>query len=123
MVVEDDEVISRAIQAALSERGYETYVASTVADGMDLVSRRPVGLLVLDIGLPDGSGWDLLDGLRGRALHGGVAVVVISSALVTRAELRQRGVDRFIPKPFDMAYLVSTVDELLGRPAPGGPSP
>ncbi len=73
-------------------------------------------LLVLDIELPDGSGWSLLEAFRSAQPHNATKTIVISSTSVSRADLRGGGVAKFVPKPFDMAYLIETVREVLALP-------
>lgn len=115
LVVEDDETVNQAIQASLSRGGYLVQTADCCSAGLARALEQAPALLVLDIGLPDGSGWTLLENIR-RALPGKhFPVIVVSSSRVTRGELRAYAVDRFLPKPFDMAYLVDTVQELLSN--------
>ncbi len=53
LVVEDDAVLNRVIQAALERAGYRTHASETCADGVALANREMPGLLVLDVNLPD----------------------------------------------------------------------
>ena len=118
LVVEDDESICKAIEAALAGQGYLTRTAGTVVDGLGIALTGPVDLLVLDINLPDGTAWELLERYRQSPGVPPTPVVVISSTRVSRAELRRRGIDRFVAKPFSMQYLVSVVSELLPSVGP-----
>ncbi len=116
LVVEDDAVLNRIIQAALERAGYRTHASETCADGLALATREMPGLLVLDVRLPDGTGWDLLEDIRRGRPDDAVPVVVISSDSVSRTLLRTHGVDRFFPKPFHMGLFVEAVKELLHPP-------
>lgn len=112
LVVEDDGVINRAIRSSLGRAGYRTVGARTCSEGLaHAVEQRPP-LLILDLNLPDGSGWALLQQIRS---HDGrkIPAIVISSDSVTRAQLRAAEVDRWIPKPFDMVLVVESVTELM----------
>ena len=113
LVVEDDAVLKRIIQAALKGAGYRTHASETCADGLTLATRENPGLLVLDVSLPDGTGWDLLEDIRRGRPDDAVPVIVISSDSVSRTQLRKHGVDRFFPKPFHMGLFVEAVKELL----------
>ncbi len=113
LVVEDDAVLNRVIQAALERAGYRTHAAETCADGLALATREMPGLLVLDVNLPDGTAWGLLEDIRRGRPDDGVPVIVMSSNSVSRVQLRRNGVDKFFPKPIDMGLFLETVKELL----------
>ena len=113
LIVEDDKAVSRAIQTALAPLGYQIRAACNCSNGLALAQEAMPRLLVLDLALPDGSGLSLLQDIRRSFPQDDPGVVVVSSNPVTRAELRAHNVHRFVPKPFDMAYLVETIQELL----------
>ncbi len=115
LVVEDDKTVNQAIQASLSRGGYLVHTADSCSAGLARALEHVPALLVLDIGLPDGTGWTLLESIRRAHPGKRFPVIVVSSSRVTRGELRAYAVDRFLPKPFDMAYLVDTVQELLSN--------
>ena len=116
LVVEDDAVLNRVIQTALERAGYRTYASETCADGLALATREMPRLLVLDVNLPDGTAWDLLEDIRRGRPDDEVPVIFISSDSVSRTQLRKHGVDRFFPKPFHMTLFVEAVKELLHSP-------
>ena len=119
LVVEDDTSVNKAIQTALTASGFCVKSAETCAEGYSLASSRIPSLLVLDLELPDGTGWGLLSDIRNASPQTDteeLKVIVISSTRVTRAQLRDNGIARFLAKPFDMGYLVETVSEVLALP-------
>ena len=116
LVVEDDAVLNGAIQAALERAGYRTHASETCADGLALATREMPGLLVLDVSLPDGTAWDLLEDIRRGRPDDAVPVIFISGGNVSRTQLRKHGVDRFFSKPFHMELFVEAVKELLHPP-------
>ena len=73
-------------------------------------------LLVLDVRLPDGTGWDLLEDIRRGRPDDAVPVIFISGGNVSRTQLREHGVDRFFAKPFHMGLFMEAVKELLHPP-------
>ena len=113
LLVEDDETMSRAIESALSNSGLAFRAASTYREGLKIALCAEPLLLVLDIELPDGSGWGLLEAMRSAHPEARTKTIVISSTSVSRADMRSGGVERFVPKPFDMAFLIETVREVL----------
>jgi DNA-binding response OmpR family regulator len=118
LVVEDDTVLSKAIHGALTRVGCKVRVADTCSEGMESALEQTPELLVLDIGLPDGTGLNLLSAIRQANTDKCIPVVVVSSERLTRAQLKEHGIERFIPKPFQMSYLVEAVLELLPPPDP-----
>ena len=116
LVVEDDAVLNGAIQAALERVGYRTHASETCADGVAVSTREMPGLLVLDVSLPDGTAWDLLEDIRRGRPDDAVPVIFISGGNVSRTQLRKHGVDRFFAKPFHMELFVEAVKELLHPP-------
>lgn len=115
LVVEDDRVLVSVVATALRQQGWEVQQAHNCACASLLAEKFHPDLLLLDLGLPDGDGWDLLNELRSGPLSDHIPVVVMTSRPVTRSELRQHEVDTFIPKPFGVGQLVSTVRTLFER--------
>ena len=121
LVVEDDVVLCMAMGAALARRGYDTRTAHSVADGIDLASEQLPELVILDISLPDGLGWSVLDGIRSVHPDSELSVVVATSDRITRSQLREYQVQRLISKPFDVSHMLETVSELLPLDEPFRP--
>lgn len=117
LLVEDDEALARVIAGALLGKGYAVATAATCAQGLAEVCAQRPDVLVLDIFLPDGDGWQVLAATQERRPPPAVQVVVISGNRVSRAELRERGVFRFLAKPFDMAELLEAVEAASHRGA------
>jgi len=115
ILVEDDGSMARAMQAALVASGYIVRAASTCADGLALALDQMPDLLVVDIGLPDGTGWSLLESIRQARPGMRLPVIATSSNTVTRADIREHGVNSFISKPFDMMYFADTVRQVLAN--------
>lgn len=113
LVVEDDPTLAHAIARNLSARGYTARSATTVAEAMAAVREEAPALALLDIDLPDGSGWEVLRSLRA---HGHTAVpTIVMSALRPNArlcvELHAEGV---LEKPFPMESLLRKVAQYAG---------
>jgi DNA-binding response OmpR family regulator len=64
LIVEDSELVTEAFSILFSQAGYEVETAPTVREAIKLGTTKPVDLMLLDISLPDGSGLDVLNGLR-----------------------------------------------------------
>lgn len=113
LIVEDDQAMRRATEAALATGGRRVRTADTCSCGLAMMLEEMPALLVLDISLPDGTGWCLLESIRSARPDEQLIVIVASSNQITRGELREHRVNRFVPKPFDMAYMAELVRQLL----------
>lgn len=106
-MVDDEPQILRALRINLSVRGYEVVTASTGAGALRAAAERPPEVVVLDLGLPDMDGVEVLGGLRGWTT---VPVIVLSARTDSsdKVEALDAGADDYVTKPFGM-------DELLAR--------
>ncbi|MCY4671231.1 MAG: response regulator, partial [Rhodococcus sp.] len=82
LVVDDEPQILRALRINLSVRGYEVVTASTGAGALRAAAERPPDVVVLDLGLPDMDGTEVLAGLRGWCM----APVIVLSARTDSAD-------------------------------------
>jgi DNA-binding response OmpR family regulator len=115
LVVEDDSTLARAISRNLVARGYETRCAVSVAEAVTSLQATRPALVLLDIDLPDGSGWEVLRDMRARYSED-VAVIVMSALRPNPrlvGDLRCAG---FLEKPFPMESLLRQVIACLDRP-------
>jgi len=117
LVVEDDEALKRSIVRNLVARGYPTGAAGTVKDARKVLSNQTVGLVLLDIDLPDGAGWDVLrelDSAKARP-----QVIVISGLKPNERVFRELQCKAFLEKPFPMETLLRLVESTVGKPTRG----
>jgi len=122
LVVEDDATLTRAIVRNLAARGYTVASVETVAGALECLRGITPALLILDIDLPDGSGWDVLRALR-RGEGKDVPVIVISALRPNPKLVSDLGCFGVLEKPFPMASLMRLVQSELGeatRPRPSG---
>ena len=107
LVVDDEPQILRALRINLRVRQYEVVTAATGADALEVAGRHPPDLVILDLGLPDLSGLEVIEGLRGWT---SVPIVVLSgrAGSADKVEALDAGADDYVTKPFSM-------DELLAR--------
>ena len=115
LLVDDDDVFVDLVQRHLQAHGYLVTTAGSVEAAREsLRSARPA-LLILDINLPDDSGWSLLrDGSLGTA--GSPPVVIMSGTQIRPERLREFHVAGYLPKPVSMALLTSCIDRLISEP-------
>src|SRR5262245_61751454 len=107
LVIDDEPPIRKLLRMGLSTQGYEILEAPNGRTALELLAEKP-GLIILDLGLPDMQGLDLLRTIRSRSE--GVPIVVLSSRgdEAGKVQALDLGADDYITKPFGM-------DELLAR--------
>ena len=119
LVIEDEKQIRRFVRVALEEEGCRVTEAETMTQGLiDAGSRKP-DLLILDLGLPDGNGIDLIRDLRGWS---DVPVLILSarSQEDDKIDALDAGADDYLTKPFSVGELRARVRALLRRRSRNG---
>lgn len=116
LVVEDDPTLARSIARNLTVRGYVTSSAATVAQALSTLRQERPSLVLLDIDLPDGLGWEVLRTLRATA--GPHVPAIVMSALRPNPRLcAELGAEGVLEKPFPMESLLRLVAVYSGQPA------
>ena len=107
LVVDDEPQILRALRINLRVREYQVDVASTGTEALEMAGRHPPDLVILDLGLPDLDGVEVIQGLRGWTK---APIIVLSGRAdsTDKVEALDAGADDYITKPFG-------VEELLAR--------
>jgi DNA-binding response OmpR family regulator len=116
LIVEDDEILAAAMTTAIRSHGYEVKAVGGGGAAIDALALEQPDLLLIDENLPDGEGWRVAQAAT-REAFGGPPIIVISTNRISRSEQQNRGVFRYVLKPFDVADLLAAVDEALD---PGG---
>jgi diguanylate cyclase (GGDEF)-like protein len=112
-----DQMVARTLTAALSDRHREVMVALTAEQAERTLDEHDVGLLLLDLMLPDRDGRDLLSHLRRRPDTAGLPIFVLAkpTSTASRAECFALGADAFFVRPVDVAALAPAVVSALQR--------
>ncbi|HTP73855.1 MAG TPA: two-component system response regulator KdpE [Burkholderiaceae bacterium] len=116
LVVEDEAEIRRFVSQSLEREGFEVYQADSLQRGLIEAGTRRPDLLVLDLGLPDGDGVDLIRELRGWS---NIPILVLSarSDEADKIEALDAGADDYLIKPFATGELLARVRAHLRRSA------
>ena len=114
LVVEDEQAIADLVRAYLKRDGFGVVWARSGEQALDELSRHPVRLVVLDIGLPGIDGFEVCRRLRGRT---GVPILILSASddEVDRVAGLEAGADDYVTKPFSPRELVARVKAILRR--------
>ena len=115
VVIEDEPQIRRFVRAALEAEGWQVHEADTLQRGLSETGTRKPDLLVLDLGLPDGDGLDLIRDVR---TWSSVPIVVLSarSDEADKIAALDAGADDYLSKPFGVGDLLARVRANLRRP-------
>jgi two-component system, OmpR family, KDP operon response regulator KdpE len=107
LVVDDEPQILRALRINLRVRQYEVHTAASGTEALEVAGRHPPDLVILDLGLPDLEGVEVIQGLRGWT---SAPIIVLSGRAdsADKVEALDAGADDYVTKPFSM-------DELLAR--------
>jgi two-component system KDP operon response regulator KdpE len=116
LIVDDEVQILRALQINLNARGYSTVTAFTGQEALDQAARHPVDVVILDLGLPDLDGVEVLRRLRRWS---GVPVIVLSARHGSEDKIQalDAGADDYVTKPFGMDELLARLRAALRRSA------
>lgn len=118
LIVEDDLRLARAVTISLRARGYEVRAAATASQALAVVQEFTPDVIVLDLGLPDIDGMELIRRLR-RSTD--VPIVVLSgrSESVDKVDALDLGADDYVTKPFEIDELLARLRALVRRSATG----
>lgn len=115
LVVDDEPPLLRALVLNLSHRGYDVTTSSTAADALEQIRRLPPDLLILDLGLPDLDGLDVIRELRDREPTLPIIVLSARSTSQDKVAALDLGAVDYVAKPFDMNELVARLRAAVRR--------
>jgi two-component system response regulator PhoP len=115
LIVEDEVILSQQIQDFFVGKGFVVDIAKTGADGFFFMSEYPIDVAIVDIGLPDFSGIDLVTRLRENNNKTPILLLTARSRWQDKVEGLESGADDFLPKPFHYEELLARVNALLRR--------
>src|SRR5690349_24478618 len=117
LFVEDDATIAMGVEYSLKQDGFQVSLAYRLEEARDLLKRQPFDLVLLDLGLPDGSGYELCKEIRAA---GDTPIIILSArdeeaSIVLGLDL---GADDYLTKPFRLRELMSRMRAILRRQGP-----
>lgn len=117
LFVEDDATIAMGVEYSLKQDGFQISLANHLEEARGLLKSSPFDLVLLDLGLPDGSGYELCKEIRAA---GDTPIIILSArdeegSIVLGLDL---GADDYITKPFRLRELISRMKAVLRRRGP-----
>ena len=107
LIVEDEPALRRVLARNLTGRGLDVREAETAGEALDAIAAEKPDLLLLDINLPDRSGWDVMREMKQRGT--GVPTIVVSAVRVSQSRLDEFHPLAYLPKPFPIEALLRLV--------------
>lgn len=113
LIIEDEAALASALSTVVERLGFAAVAVASAELGLEKLAERSPALVVLDIGLPDMNGLDVLT--RIRAADEGLPVLIITAHgnLQNAVEAKKRGASNYLVKPLDLAQLESSIRELV----------
>jgi DNA-binding response OmpR family regulator len=115
LLIEDDSMLARGIRAALSHSGYDVEVAPTAESALRLARASAFNIGILDLGLPDRDGLELLSDMRREGVPFPILILSARDGLNDRIRGLDTGADDYLVKPFALGELEARLRALLRR--------
>ncbi|WP_075089589.1 response regulator [Verrucomicrobium spinosum] len=113
LIIEDEAALASAIGQLTRRMGFEPLLAASAAQGLEQLRRRRPDLVVLDIGLPDRSGLEVLQEIRSIDADLPVLIITAHGHLQNAVEAKKRGASGYLVKPLDLRELEKSLQVLL----------
>src|SRR5256714_4371410 len=115
LIVEDQERLGQFLERGLKECTYTVSWVRTCKDALDALAESSYDVVVLDLGLPDGDGIDMLRKWRASGFNEPVLILSARDSVDDRVKGLDVGADDYLPKPFSFEELLARVRSLLRR--------
>ncbi len=115
LVVEDEVMLCKQIQQYFAERGFAVDIANTGRDGYFMGKEYPIDAAIIDLGLPDFSGIELISRLRKDKITVPILILTARSRWQEKVEGLEAGADDYLVKPFHYEELLARINALIRR--------
>ena len=115
LIVEDDARLNGSLVAEFEARGFKVLSATDGREGQYLATEYPIDLAVIDLGLPEVSGIDLIRALRAASKDYPILVLTARDRWQDKVEALKIGADDYVTKPFHVEELIARADALMRR--------
>lgn len=120
LIVEDDLILADGLKSSLTQSGYAVDLMTSGADADGVLAYQTFDLVLLDLGLPTLSGFEVLKRLRARGNKTPVLILTANDDVDNRVKGLDLGADDYLSKPFNLAELEARVRALIRRGQAGG---
>jgi len=115
LIIDDDSNLRKTLSDILGVKGYETMTAKNGAEGLELLKQCAVDVVLLDLGLPDISGIEVLDAVKASCPSTETIILTGSATLDTAIEATNRGAFSYLQKPYDIDKLILHIKRAIER--------
>lgn len=115
LIVEDEPKVGQFIRRGLEKQAYSAIWVRTCSEAQDALAESPFDAIILDLGLPDGDGLELLHDWRKCGFNEPVLILSARDAVQDRIKGLNVGADDYLPKPFSFEELLARLRSLLRR--------
>lgn len=118
LIIEDNEILINTMQFILMKEGYELLLAKTGKEGLDLIEKNKIDLLITDLALPYANGIEIIDRLRKQnSVNFNIPIIIVSGYRDdnTIVEGFEVGANDYIKKPVSPSELISRVRLRIGK--------
>ena len=120
LYIEDEKDLVTLVQLIFTRQGYQIVGARTIAQAKDLIEREKIDLFFVDLNLPDGTGWDLMDFLNQHEKYAQTPKIIMSAQVTDqKRQVESESEKRYaaiVSKPFQVNVLIDVTQRLLGHP-------
>lgn len=115
LIIEDERELAAGIQSYLKANDFICELSETIDSALDKITAYDYDCILLDLMLPDGNGFEILNELKRLGKTEGVIIISAKDSLETRIEGFQFGADDYLMKPFHLAELLVRIQALIRR--------
>lgn len=115
LVIEDDKAVARSLHDGLAKEGYSIQISKTGSAGVEATKKDQPHLIILDIRLPDGSGFDFCRKIRQAGLHQPILILTVRDEPIDKVLGLEIGADDYMTKPYNPNELNARIRSLLRR--------
>lgn len=115
LIIEDDKAVARSLHDGLAKEGYVIQISQSGSAGIEATQNDQPHLIILDIRLPDGSGFDFCRKIRQAGLHQPILILTVRDEPIDKVLGLEIGADDYMTKPYNPNELNARIRSLLRR--------
>lgn len=119
LVIEDDPSVRTLVRAVLERNGYTVKQAETAREGQKQSVEAAFDVIILDLGLPDGNGYDLCKNIRSKEITTPILILSAEQETDIKVKCLKVGADDYLTKPFDTSELLARIEAVNRRSGNG----